>query len=108
MAFDASSILVTCCSKPYGHWQITLSEAKRSSGRAQQKQPGPELVAPARSLRCQRNSLTSRCLQLPVPDFLPPCPAAAPIGRCAPEVHLRADVSDVPTCEVGELLCFLV
>jgi len=28
------------------HWQITLSEAKRSSGRAQQKQPGPELVAP--------------------------------------------------------------
>src|SRR4029077_11288667 len=42
-----------------------------------------------------------------VPYFLPPCLAAAPIGNGAAEIHLRADVSDVPTCEVGELLCFL-
>src|SRR5437870_13026631 len=42
-----------------------------------------------------------------VPYFLPPCLAAAALGNGSAEIHLRADVSDVPTCEFSELLCFL-
>src|SRR5262249_35415663 len=47
-----------------------------------------------------------RGIHLLGPDFLPPCLAFGPIRNHGAEIHLRADLSNVPACEVGELLCF--
>jgi hypothetical protein len=59
------------------HWQITLSDAKRSSGWARRKQLA-ELMVRARPLKCRRNSLTSRVFNYLFQIFshhvLPPLP----------------------------------
>src|SRR5215475_11946813 len=49
--------------------------------------------------------ITSWICPLLGPDFLPPRLAFRPIGHHCTEIHLRTDVSNVPSCEVGELLC---
>src|SRR5262245_49122156 len=62
---------------------------------------------------CGTNSYTNliprsllRGIHLLGPDFLPPCLGSGAIGNHGAEIHLRADLSNVPACEVGELLCF--
>src|SRR5215471_3537120 len=53
---------------------------------------------------CQRSRATSWICSLLVPDFLPPCLRSGPNGNHGAEIHLRANVGNVPAREVGELL----